>query len=341
MAAGLPEQEHQQIVTAFGASQRRAVALTERQAASWWGRLSTRDLTGSWEQSVGPALVRLLTAGQLLAATPAQDYVEAMVAADGLANAYETGASQVKVRSLAGVAADGRALDSLMYLPVIRTKTLLAGGMSLSEAMVAGQLQLRRIIASEVADAGRGATGIAIAANRTVTGYVRVVQAGACARCVILAGRWYRVSAFQRHPRCQCYSVPSTKGRQGRLIDPHEFFDSLSKAEQDRRFTAAGAQAIRDGADLFKVVNARRGMYSADQGGRRVRATREGTTRRGTFFQLELARAQKLNPAFARNPRAFQPASPRLLPDQIYRVAQSRTEVIDLLRRYGYLGWSL
>ena len=38
---------------------------------------------------------------------------------------------------------------------------------------------------------------------RPVGGYVRMVQAGACSRCVVLAGKWYRKNqGFQRHPGC-------------------------------------------------------------------------------------------------------------------------------------------
>ncbi|MEU5091713.1 hypothetical protein [Streptomyces sp. NPDC021356] len=342
----VPTQEHADLVAAYGASQRRVASASELKAARLWELLERRDLTGSWLRTVGPALVRLLTAGQMFAASSGQQYVDAMVAADGLSSDYLAGASQVSGRALSGVAADGRALDSLLYLPVIGTKTLLAGGMSLPEAMLAGQMQLRRIVASEVAAAGSGAAGVAIAANRTVTGYVRVVRAGACARCAILAGRWYRWNAsFLRHKRCQCYGVPATEARSGRRTDPMGFFRSLSHSEQNRRFTAGGAQAIRDGADIFKVVNAGRSMRTMDVYGERVRATLEGTTRRGEFFQMMRAEAeQRTGIRYARTradleqglPR-FHLRTPRLMPGEIYRLAESRDEVIRLLARYGYL----
>lgn len=40
---------------------------------------------------------------------------------------------------------------------------------------------------------------------------------------------------------------------------PGDYFESLDRAEQDKIFTKAGAQAIRDRADINQVVNARRG----------------------------------------------------------------------------------
>jgi len=311
-----------------------------------WQELAAADLTGSWLGGVGTAMVRALAAGQLLAASSGQSYVDAMVAADGLSSDYAPGAQRVSPRALSGVAADGRALDSLLYLPVIRTKTLIQGGLTLQEAMLGGLVQLQRIAASEVADAGRGAAGVAMAANRTVTGYVRAVRAGACARCVILAGRWYRYNAdFQRHKRCQCYGVPATKARPGRHTDPMGFFNGLSRAEQDRRFGVGGAEAIRSGGDINQVVNAGRSTQTLDAYGQKVVATLEGTTRKGTFYQQMLREAeQRTGQQFARVgadveqglPR-FHLRTPRLTPGEIYRLAEDRDELIRMLKRFAYL----
>jgi hypothetical protein len=95
--------------------------------------------------------------------------------------------------------------------------------------------------------------------------------------------------------------------------DPKLYFESLSGPEQDRIFTKVGAQAIRDGADIFQVVNARRtkaGMYTA--GG--LKYTTESTTKRG------------------------RKRGPRLMPESIYKIAGSdRAEAIRLLRFHGYL----
>lgn len=92
------------------------------------------------------------------------------------------------------------------------------------------------------------------------------------------------------------------------------YFNSLSAAEQDRLFTKAGAEAIRSGADLARVVNARRGMYEA--GGRSF--TREATTRRGRL--------------------PGQSRGPRLMPAQILREAGGdRAEALRLFRLHGYL----
>lgn len=123
------------------------------------------------------------------------------------------------------------------------------------------------------------------------------------------------------------------------------FFNSLSKAEQDRRFGTAGADAIREGADIYQVVNASRSVVTIDSYGRKVVATLEGTTRRGGFYgdmrrEAELKTGQR----FARSagdlemglPR-FQLRTPRLMPSEIYKLTEDRNELIRLLRRFGYL----
>lgn len=339
-------QVHEAIVAAYGESQQRAVLQTSITIRRLWQELAGADLSGSWTRGLGQAVVRAVGAGQLLAAHTGQPYVDAMVAADGLQSDYEPGATQVVPRSFSGVAADGRPLDSLLYLPVIRTKTLIQGGLTLQEAMLGGLAQLQNIVASEVAAAGSGAAGVAMVANRTVTGYVRMVRSGACARCVILAGRWYRFNAdFQRHKRCQCYGVPATDARPGRRQNPMSFFNSLSKAEQDRRFGIGGATAIREGGDIYQVVNASRSVVSLDSYGRRVVATLEGTTRRGSFYQDMRREAElKTGQRFARTagdlemglPR-FELRTPRLMPNEIYKLTEDRNELIRLLRRFGYL----
>jgi hypothetical protein len=334
------------IVATYGEAQRRAVLQSVIRAEQLWRTLDTADLSASWLRGIGGAMVRAVAAGQLLAASTGQSYVNAMVAADGLSSGYESGANTVNYRQLSGTAADGRTLDSLLYLPVIRTKTLLGSGLTLQEAMLGGMAALTRIVTSEVADAGRGAASISMVANRTVTGYVRMIRPGACSRCAILAGHWYRYNAdFNRHNHCQCYGSPATDARRGRPQNPRGFFDGLSRAEQDRRFGAGDAEAIRNGGDIYSIVNAHRGVTTMDAYGRKVTATLEGTTRKSSFYQRMLRETeQRTGQRFARSradvqaglPR-FQLRTPRLMPSEILALAESRDELIRLLKRFGYL----
>lgn len=244
---------------------------------------------------------------QRQAAEAGAAYVPAALAEQGL---DVEPAGQVDPDRLAGVAADGRPLGSLLEQPVVRVRVLSSGGVPVDEAMRRGRSGLERIVATQVADAGRVASGVAVAATPRV-GYVRMLNLPSCSRCAVLAGRFYRYNAgFQRHPLCDCIHVPTSEDAAGDLrTDPRAYFDSLSEVDQNRVFSRAGAEAIRDGADLSQVVNARRGMHPAD--GRLL--TRESTTRAGVA----------------------QPGRP--MPEQIYRDATSREDAVTLLRRHGYI----
>ncbi|MFD8577156.1 hypothetical protein ACFV1H_17720 [Streptomyces virginiae] len=322
-----------------------------------WRELDARDLTASWESLVGPQIVETVAAGQAAAAALADPYLSGVVAADGGDPAV---GPRVRPGSFAGYAADGRALDSLLYLPVITTKQAIGAGLDETEAMMRGLNQLLRIAASEVTNAGRTATGAGIAARRTIQGYIRIATAPCCARCAILSGKEFGWnSGFQRHPRCDCIHMPATliarsslkrgslerremfptagagRGPRG-FVDGQTYFNSLSRREQDRVFTIAGARAIRDGASITSVVNARRGMYTSTAYRQQLRATREGTTRRGSFYRLERARAISRGQVPASG-RGFRPRAPRLLPEEIYKLAATRDEAIAMLRRFGYI----
>jgi hypothetical protein len=116
---------------------------------------------------------------------------------------------------------------------------------------------------------------------------------------------------------------------------PQELFGRMPEAEQRRVFTVAGADAINSGADVGQIVNARRGMGIAHLAGRSLQVTSEGTTRRGLYGSRE----RRAGGEFARFPgqRYSRVTTPRLLPEEIFRIADSRAEQLRLLRRYGYI----
>lgn len=326
-----------ELALAFQAAQARRTRLAANEVQRLWSQLDRADLSGSWNASVGPRIVRAITAGQLSSAAAADDYVDEVVDAEG---ADSDRAGRIRPEAFAGVAADGRNLDSLMLLSVITTKQGIGAGLSTDDAMMRGLQQALRLSSSEVTQAGRSAVGSSMVGQRTIQGYVRVVNPPACSRCIILAGREYGWNkGFQRHPRCDCVHLPTTlvARRQHRgFIDPNDYFNGLSTAEQNRVFGLAGARAIREGADMAQVVNARRGMYTTTAYGRTVQATSEGATRRGAFYRAERRRAidRGLVPSSG---RGFQLRTPRLMPEEIFRLADSRDEAIAMLRRFGYL----
>ena len=320
-----------------------------------WRQINRADISGSWQQ-LSPLLVAAVVEAQTEAARLADPYLDDVLAAE---DADPASAGRVNPGALAGVASDGRPLVSLLYQPIIDWKVRMLQGQSMQDAFRSSLASALRITTTQVADAGRGATGVAMASRRTIQGYVRVVNPPACSRCIILAGKEYGWNkGFQRHPRCDCIHLPTTliarNQRRGRgsddlggagFINPRSYFDGLSRAEQDRVFGEAGARAIREGADMAQVVNARRGMQTMTAYGRQVLATTEGATRRGAFYRLERARTEaRTGTRFARDridvrrglPR-FELRTPRLMPEEIFRLAESRDEALAMLRRFGYL----
>lgn len=330
---------------------RRQVALSRRiagEAARLWRTIAATGITASWDAGVGLRLLALVTGAQALVATDADRYLTEVLVAQNIAPAAE---GAVNPRAFAGIASDGRPLASLLYQPVDLTLYVATTGVGTQRAMATGLLHLDMIVRTQLADAGRAAVSAGMVARRNVGGYVRMLNPPSCSRCAVLAGKWFRWNqGFQRHPRCDCRHIPTREDLADDLrTDPKAYFDSLSKAEQDRVFTQAGAAAVRDGADVSQVVNARRGMATAGvsktrvnaQGlvvnerhktqateqvfGREVHLTREGITRRG------LAGARLI-------------ASPtgnrgvRLMPEQLYLEAGGdRDETIRLLKRFGYI----
>ncbi|MFD6421042.1 hypothetical protein [Streptomyces sp. NPDC060198] len=330
-------------------AQQRAVRRATNRVQALWRQIDRGDITGSWT-ALAPALERAVTVEQTTAALLADAYLDAVQAAEG---AETAAAGAVRASSLAGIASDGRPLLSLLYQPVIDWKVRLLAGQSPQEAARGSLASALRITSTQVADAGRGAVATGMAGRRTIQGYVRVVQPPACARCVILAGKEFGWNTgFQRHPKCDCIHLPTTliarnqRGRQGAdsftpttrpgtgapgFLDPRAYFNSLPAAEQRRVFGEAGARAIREGADMGQVVNARRGMNAAGT------TTRVGLRRGSRYWHVERRRALNAGEITPDVDRAFRIRSARLMPEEIFRTATSRDDAVQMLRRYGYL----
>jgi hypothetical protein len=299
-------------------------------AADLWAEVSLADLTGSWAAQV-PLLLPVLSGVQVKAAAAGASYGAETLAQQGL---YEAPQHFVDPKAFGGVASDGRTLEGLLYAAVPHVKVLIGGGMDPKQALKSGGSFLTTITRTQVADAGRGAAGVDTATRNRVS-YVRMLNPPSCSRCSILAGRVYRWNAgFRRHPKCDCVHVQTTSVHaaktEGLVHDPYEYFKSLSPEEQDRNYTKAGAQAIRDGGDIFQVVNSRRGMSYAGEskdGSKRGQAvkgsfTTEGTTKRGNF----------------RSASGDLTKGKRLTPDAIYKLnGDNRAAALKDLEKYGYI----
>lgn len=323
-----------------------------------WATLRFATLERQWP-AVSERLFVILAAAQQAVAALADDYVDDVVRAMGL----ERGDVPALIPEAFTGASDGRDLETLLLQSLIRVRVEASKGRDADQAMDSGAALLTRIVSTQVLDSARIADQVAItvtdpdqlatdeefrriverlreqmppretAADRKrqrfsrTFGYVRVLNPPSCARCAILAGRFYRWSeGFQRHDNCDCQHIPMfVAAASGITVDPDEYFNSLSRAEQDDYFGKANAAAIRDGADIDRVVNSttrinRRGtkaVYTA--GGKKY--TTEATTKRGYYGRLEENRGV-----------------PRMTPEQIYKDAgDDRILALSLLERYGYI----
>lgn len=313
--------------TEFDTAQRAIVARAVEAVARRWGRYAPNDFDAWFARNVDH-LVQAITMAQRAAVASADRYVgdcldEQNTPADQLATPNP--------ERLVGVASDGRTLDGLLEQGIVRAHEQVATGQRAAAAWQTAGNAVGLYVQTQIADAGRAATGLAITTRRR-TGYVRMLVPPSCSRCIVLAGRYYRWSSgFRRHPGCNCKHIPRREDAPGDLrTDPKAYFNSLSAAEQARVFTRAGARAVRDGADVNQVVNARRGL-TIEGGraqrravyGRQLLTTTEGVTARGVAGR-ELRR---------RGART----TPRLMPEAIYEIAGSREAAIELLRRNGYI----
>jgi hypothetical protein len=345
------------------------IEATAEAGLALWSQVNPADLTASWAGFLARLLV-ILRGAQVAAATPADSYVGEALAAQGL---RPSSTGRVVPEALSGVASDGRPLETLLLNPVIAAKQAIRSGADVPRAMATGHASLEMLLRTQVADAGRVADGVALTA-RSKAGYTRMlVPPGDCSRCVILAGKWYRYNdGFDRHPQCNCIHIPAPEDADDLRTDPKAFFESLSEPEQDRIFTKTGAQAIRDGADMNQIVNARRGAAGLAPAGARITAeekaaigfgrlrrttvygqevfiTSEGTTRRGIagkrliaaggvrIESAETVTRQSRSGGVQRTVRRGRAKAPRLMPESIYELATDRDDAIRLLRRFGYI----
>ncbi|WP_328339520.1 VG15 protein [Micromonospora sp. NBC_00421] len=341
------------------AARRRLALAVAAEAGRLWALVDPVRIGDSWLESLARLLV-LLTGAQVAAAGRADGYLDEVLDAQGVVS---SAAGRVSPQALAGVASDGRDLGDLLYQPVVTTLVGIKAGAPADQALAGGAATLDMIVRTQVADAGRVADQVAMVV-RDVPGYRRMLVGRSCARCVVLAGRFYRYNAgFNRHPRCDCVHVPAREDTAEEIrTDPKKFFASLSRAEQDRVFTAAGAEAIRLGADISQVVNARKGargltpagaritaaearmlrggrdrgrLEAVDVYGRQLYITSEGVTTRG-LAGVRLGAKQtgvKLEGQRYRSAK-----TPRLMPESILQIAGgTRDEAIRLLKRFGYL----
>ena len=298
-------------------AQHRLIAVTAAAIRREWDSIGA-DFDSGWTR-VGPRIVTLMTAAQIGAARDGAAYVgqaltEQRITVDP--------AGSVNVGHLTGAySVDGQTigdLDAALYGAVVRART--GPAESLGDRLARGRSWLDMMTVTQVADAGRVATGVGIAARPGIR-YVRMVNPGCCQPCAVLAGKASKTIAFPRHPGCLCRAVPTGEG------EAHGLVEAIGP-EDVRDLTKAQRQAIADGADMNQVINSHRvyvsreGIYTPARS-RDGMTTTEGATRRGLAGQRLGAESKK--------------RAQRLTPEGVYRLASTPEEAIALLRQHGYL----
>ena len=315
-----------------------------------WHRVDYSDLAGT-VAAVSAPLLQMLVGAQEQAARQSAAY---MAAVDDHYGVESTAA--VNPEAFAGMTDDGVGLDSAVLYSSQVMFDQVTRGAGPDQALSAGRNFVSQVGRTAVMDMGREADRVQMFARPRYKNWVRQIGPGACSRCIQLAGIASWQKAFSRHPNCHCVAVPAAETFDGAIeTNPRAYFDQLSKAEQDRRFTKAGAEVIREGADLQRVVNARRGALGIKHGPR----IRPGTTPRGlgsigrslqarnigtqsqpiwVYETVEMTgkRARKIYKYGTLDRRL--PQGTRLMPETILKIAKGdRARLNELLKHYGYL----
>ncbi|ONI87362.1 hypothetical protein ALI22I_23365 [Saccharothrix sp. ALI-22-I] len=310
-------------------AQQRIVRAAVDQAQTAWTQLDPRDPSASWVEEIRPQVVTAVEEAQQESAALAPLYIAGTLLAAGAVSAP---LALLVASAFVGMAANGLVLSALMDFAFGYYRRAKAADVPETEARALGLAKLLTYVATETNDTARLAVHVGAVVEPDIAGYERVVTLPACGRCILLSGRLYRFSTgFLRHPNCDCSMRPVTSEQWregGSSRSPQALFDGMTRAQQDKAFGKGEAAAIRAGADIGRVVNARRRNQVYVAGG--YEFTREATTTRGIGRQLgELAK---------RGGRYRRSQVPRPTAAQLVNaVSQDQAELIRQLRRFGYL----
>lgn len=221
-------------------------------------------------QQLRPRMVETLQLGRAASVHAAIPYTS-----DVLAETRQVGvpSGAVVPAAFLATAPNGLPVTATLDALPVKAKQAVGRGATALEARSAAGSWLSGIALTMLADTRRDVFQADIVSRPQVTGYVRMLNPPSCSRCVILAGKRFAWNqGFQRHPNCDCIHIPASEQVAGDFTtDPYEYFKSLSEKDQNRLFGKGNAQGVRDGADIFQVVNtSQRAVPVAGSGGRMV-----------------------------------------------------------------------
>jgi hypothetical protein len=318
-----------------------------------WRRMRGRRWSLAWRDDVGPRVAEVIASAQGATVARSARYATAALGELGM---DADNPNPINPDGFAGVTGSGYPVEDRAYSAVLQTvdayyQARESGSDDSAATQVAlqsGEDYVANVAAEILADAMRAAEAVAFASRPWVDGFIRSPEPGACSRCIVLAGKFYLFNeGFLRHPLCRCNHLPAPPDKADRdrltaATAPDRYFESLTEVEQNATFGQAGAEAIRAGADIGQVVNARRGMSKAQAFGRDVLVTTEGTTRRGLAYNSLSRGTDRTQDRFrvvnGRRQRIRSAQAPRLMPESLAAIAgEDREEFIRLLRINGFI----
>ena len=309
-----------------------------KRAARLWRSVESQSIDAGWDR-IAPELERVVAAGQFRAAAMAPRYTSAALVEQGAS----VSSGLIVTSAFTGVTLDGLGVAPELYAAATTTKRLISRGVGVGRAFQVGTSLMSLLASQLVRDAGNMADKVSSVSRGTVQ-MARVLSPGACSRCAILAGVGNFTRHFERHPGCKCTTIPVRNGEKapdGIHSSAGEYFNSLSKSEQDRIFTKSGAESIRLGASENSVVNARAGMFRTQQPGSLVaRATpRTLIGPDGKPFQAYTTTVNRMKVGSPyRVDGSRRSSQVRLMPETIMQLADGDpAKAKVLLRQFGYL----
>ena len=263
--AAVEQYERQQVIA----------AITVKAMLRIW-RQAGPDFEASWMAVRRPMLARLQL-GRAASVHAAMQYTSTVLEATGQRG---TPFGALIPSAFLEAEPNGMPVGTTLDSVPVKAKVAIRSGASVAEALAAASTFISGVGLTNLADTRRDVYQADMVQRPRVTGYVRMLNPPSCARCVILAGKRFQWNqGFRRHPRCDCIHIPASESVAGDMtVDPYAYFNSLSEKDQAKYFGKVQAQAVRDGADIYRVVNL----------GQKGLGTAAGNARYGTPFKRTL-----------------------------------------------------
>jgi len=242
--AAVAHYQQQQLITAAAAAD----------AGAMWSTVG-EDFDEGYAMIAADLFARVTTAQTMAASSGVRDFPE-ILDEQGI-DATQT--MTINPARFAGGTPDSRPLEGLLRGTVVQAKDAVLVGATVAEALKTSRTWLQRRVMDVVRDADRQAMQGSFATTKVVTTWTRMLNPPSCKFCAMLAGKVFRWNeGFRAHTGCDCRHVPTAEvvGRD-LTTDPYRYFESLAPAEQDRVFGKNDAQALRDGGDVYRIVNTR------------------------------------------------------------------------------------